>query len=68
MDPAVQMDPPYFSIKEAINQIQNNMVSSQSQTERIKNRKRKYINIICILYVEVFDAFYSNKIDEYFRL
>ena len=34
MDPAVQMDPPYFSIKEAINQIQNNMVLSQSQTER----------------------------------
>ena len=34
MDPAVQMDPPYFSIKEAINQIKNNMVFSQSQTER----------------------------------
>ena len=34
MDPAVQMDPPYFAIKEALNQIQNNMVSSQSQTER----------------------------------
>ena len=34
MNPAVQMDPPYFAIKEAINQIQNNMVLSQSQTER----------------------------------
>ena len=34
MDPAVQMYPPYFTIKEAVNQIQNNMVSSQSQTER----------------------------------
>ncbi len=34
MNPAVLMDPPYFAIKEAINQIQNNMVSSQSQTER----------------------------------
>ena len=34
MDPVVQMDPPYFSIKEAINQIQNNMVLSQIQTER----------------------------------
>ena len=40
MNPAVQMDPPYFAIKEAINQIQNNMVSSQSQTER----KRKIEN------------------------
>ena len=34
MNPAVQMDPPYFALKEAINQIQNNMVLSQSQTER----------------------------------
>ena len=34
MDPAVQMDPPYFAINEAVNQIQINMVSSQSQTER----------------------------------
>ena len=34
MNPAVQMDPPYFAIKKAINQIQNNTVLSQSQTER----------------------------------
>ncbi len=34
MNPAVQMDPNYFAIKEAINQIQNNMVLSQSQTKR----------------------------------
>ena len=34
MNRAVQMDPPYFAIKEVVNQIQNNMVSSQSQTER----------------------------------
>ena len=34
MDPAVQIDPPYFAINEAVHQIQNKMVSSQSQTER----------------------------------
>ena len=34
MDPAVQMEPPYFAIKEAVNQIWNNMVSSLSPTER----------------------------------
>ena len=28
MDPAVQMDPPYLTFKEAVNQTQNNMVSS----------------------------------------
>ena len=33
MDPAVQMDPPYLAIKEAVDKIQNNMVSSQSETE-----------------------------------
>ena len=33
MDPAVQMDPPYFAIKEAVNQTQNNMVSSHSHTQ-----------------------------------
>ena len=43
MDPAVQMDPPYFAIKEALNQIQNNMVSSQSRTERKTNIENESI-------------------------
>ena len=34
MNRAVQMAPPYFAIKEAVNQIQNNMVSYQNQAER----------------------------------
>ena len=37
MNHAVQMDPPYFAVKEAVNQILNNMVSSQSQIERKTN-------------------------------
>ena len=40
MNRAVQMAPPYFAIKETVNKIQNDIVSSQSKTEwKTKNQK-----------------------------
>ena len=41
MNLAVQTDPPYYAIKEAVNQIQIYLVFSQSQTERKQKSKTK---------------------------
>ena len=69
MDPVVQMDPPYFAIKEAVNQIQNSMVSSKSQTKRKTKIENNNILIsFDILYIEVFEVFWSNKSDVYFKI